>query len=96
MKPDDRKKLRSLAGDIAGLKSRSPDAKKFSDWKKDVEKKLEEAFGRNSDEIARFKRIRFFDFEGHGRRKDAPLSETECREYIQALDKARSLLSHLA
>ena len=96
MKPDVRNKLRSLTSDISGLKSRTPDEKKFSDWQKDVEKKLEEAFGKGSDELSRFKRIRFFDFTRGGRKKEAPLTEAECREYIRALDEARRLLSHLA
>ncbi|MCK4515465.1 MAG: hypothetical protein KAU31_09420 [Spirochaetaceae bacterium] len=96
MKPEDKSKLRSLTSDIAGLKSRTPDEKKFSEWKKDVEKKLEGAFGKNSDELSRFKRIRFFNFTGHGRTKDAPVSESECREYIRALDEARRLLQHIA
>ncbi len=96
MKPEDKSKLRSLNSDISGLKSRTPDEKKFSDWKKDVEKKLESAFGKNSGELSRFKRIRFFDFTGHGRNKDAPVSESECREYIRALDEARRLLQHIA
>ena len=96
MKPEDRSKLRSLTSDISGLKSRTPDEKKFSDWKKDVEKKLEDAFGKSPDELSRFKRIRFFEFTGHGRSKDAPLSENECREYLRALDEARRLLQHLA
>lgn len=96
MKREDASKLRSLTSDISGLKSRSPDEKKFGDWKKDVEKKLEDGFGKNSDELSRFKRIRFFDFSGHGRSKDTPLSEAECREFIRALDEARRLLQHLA
>ena len=69
---------------------------RFGDWRKDVEKKLEEAFGKGSDELARFKRIRFFDVASHGRNKEAPLTEAECREYIRGLDEARSLLSRLA
>ncbi len=96
MKPEDKSKLQSLSRDISGLKSRTPDEKKFSAWKKDVEKKLEGAFGKNSDELSRFKRIRFFDFTSHGRNKDAPVSESECREYIRALDEARRLLQHIA
>jgi hypothetical protein len=95
MKPDDKAKLRSFTGDISALKSRTPDEKKFSDWKRDVEKKLEDAFGKSSDELARFKRIKFFDFTAHGRGKDDPLSEKECRDYVRALDEARRLLQHL-
>jgi hypothetical protein len=95
MKAEDRSKLRSLVSDVSGLKSRTPDAKKFGDWKKDVEKKLEDAFGSGSQELSRFRRIRFFDFEGHGRNKDAPLSESDRTEYIRGLDEARSFLQRL-
>ncbi len=95
MKAEDLSKLRSLVSDVSGLKSRTPDAKKFGEWKKDVEKKLEDAFGGGSQELARFKRIGFFDFEGHGRSKDAPLSESERTRYIRGLDEARRLLQHL-
>ena len=96
MKPELKSKLRSLTSDISGLKSRAPDEKKFNDWKKDVEKKLEEAFGKGSAELGRFARIGFFDFTAHGRSKDAPLSESECKQYIGALDEARRVLQHLA
>ena len=96
MKPEDLSKLRSLIGDINGLKVRDPDEKKFSDWKKDVEKKLEDCFGKGSDELSRFNRIRFFDFAGGRRIKEDPLSEANRREYIAALDQARRLLSQLA
>jgi len=94
MKPEDRKKLQSLIGDVSGLKSRDPDKKKHEDWKKDVEKKLEDAFGKGSDQVGRFKRLRFFDFSRNGRNPDAPLSESERREYIASLDEARRLLQY--
>ena len=45
---------------------------------------LNSAFGKPSDELCRFKRIRFFDFTSHGRNKDAAVSESERREYIRA------------
>jgi hypothetical protein len=95
MKAEDRSKLRSLIGDVSGLKSRTPDAKKFSDWKKDVEKKFGEAYGSGSEELSRFRRIRFFDFEGHGRSKEAPLSESERAAYVKSLDEAQRLLQRL-
>lgn len=94
MKPEDKKKLQSLIGDISGLKSRDPDKKKYEDWKKDVEKKLEDAFGKGSDELTRFKRLRFFDFSRNGRSADAPLNESERREYLGSLDEARRLLQY--
>ena len=92
MKQEDRTKLRKFASDVSGLKSRTPDEKKFSDWRKDVEKKLEEAFGKNSEEVSRFKRIKFFDFEGGDRSKSDSLSESELKEYLRGLDQARNLL----
>ena len=91
MKPEDRSKLQSHLSEISGLKSREPEEKKFKDWKENVEKKLEEAFGKGSAEIEAFKRIRFFDFNRAGK-KDAPLNETERREYLARLDDARRYL----
>jgi hypothetical protein len=92
MKPDDRSKIQSFMGEISGLKSRQPDEKKFKDWKEKVEKKLDEAFGKGSSESTGFGRIRFFDFNRHGKTKDDPLNEAECREYISRLDEARRYL----
>lgn len=92
MKQEDRSKLRTYLNDAAGLRNRDPDEKKFSDWKRDVEKKLEDAFGKGSEELSRFKRIRFFDFTGGGRSKDAALSVSELRAYASGLDEARRLL----
>ena len=95
MKPEDRSKLRSLLSDASGLKSRSPDAKKFKDWKRDVEKKLGETFGNSSDEVSRFKRIRFFDFEARGRDEKAPLNEADRSTYIRGIDEAQRFLQRL-
>ena len=94
MKPEDRSKLQSLIGDVSGLKSRVPDKKKYEDWRKDVEKKLEDGFGKGSDQVGRFKRLRFFDFARNGRNPDAPLSQSERQEYLGSLDEARRLLQH--
>ncbi len=93
MKLEDRSKLQSYIGEISGLKVRDPDEKKFKDWKENVEKKLDEAFGKGSSEAAGFKRLRFFPFERRGKTKDDPLSEAERREYINGLDEARRYLS---
>ena len=93
MKPEDRSKLRSHISDIDGLKSREPEEKKFSDWKKDVEKKLEDVFGKSSDQLARFRRVRFFDFGRSGKPTDTPLTESERREYFAALDQAKRVLT---
>lgn len=94
MKPEDLSKIQSFISDLDGLKSRDPEEKKFKDWKEKVEKKLEEAFGKSSDQLGRFNRVRFFNFERRGKPKDAPLSEDERREYIQRLDEAKRLLSY--
>jgi hypothetical protein len=92
MKAEDRSKLQSLVGEIEGLKSRQPEESKFKDWKEKVEKKLEEAFGKGSEQLARFRRTRFFDFGRSGKPKDTPLSELERRQFLQALDEAKRTL----
>ncbi len=96
MTAEDRSKLQSLIGELNSLKSRQPEESKFKDWKEKVEKKLEEAFGKGSEQLARFRRIRFFSFSRSGRNKEASLSETERREYLQGLDEAgRTLRRYL-
>lgn len=92
MTPEDRSKLQSYVADIEKLKTRSPEEKKFKDWKTDVEKKLEDAFGKSSEQLARFKRVRFFDFTRGGRPADRPLTESERREFYAALDEAKRVL----
>jgi hypothetical protein len=92
MTVEDRSKLQSLVGEIEGLKSRQPEESKFKDWKEKVEKKLEEAFGKGSEQLGRFQRTRFFKFDRSGKPKDAPLSESERREYLQGLDEAKRTL----
>lgn len=94
MKPEDKSKIQSFVGEIDGLKSREPEEKKFKDWKEKVEKKLEEVFGKGSDQVNRFQRVRYFDFGGGGRSKDQPLSESERRAYISGLDEAKRLLRY--
>jgi hypothetical protein len=89
MTAEDRSKLQSFIGEIDGLKSRQPDESKFKDWKEKVEKKLEEAFGKGSEPLARFQRTRFFNFGRSGRPKDAPLSEAERREFLEGLEEAK-------
>ena len=92
MKPEDRSKLQSYLSEISGLKSREPEEKKLKDWKENVEKKLDEVFGKGSGECEGFKRIRFFDFNRAGKNKDVPLNEGERREYLARLDDARRYL----
>ena len=96
MKPEDRSKIRSFIGEIDGLKSREPEEKKFKDWKEKVEKKLEEVFGKGSDQVTRFQRVKYFDFSGGRRQKDQPLSESERRDYIAGLDAAKRLLGNFS
>ena len=92
MKPEDRSKIQSFINEIEGLKSRSPEQSRFKDWKDKVEKKLEEGFGKNTDQVNRFKRVKFFNFTRAGKPKDAPLSESERREYVRGLDEAKRLM----
>jgi hypothetical protein len=92
MKPEDRSKLQSYLSELSGLKSRTPDEKKFKDWKENVEKKLDEAFGKGSAEAGAFRRVRFFDFGRQGKSKDTPLTESERREYLDRLEDARRVL----
>ena len=94
MNLEDRSKIQSFIGDIEGLKSQTSDGSKFKDWKEKVGKKLDEVFGKNSDQLTRFNRVRFFDFTRSGKPEKTPLSENERREYIQRLDEAKRLLQH--
>jgi len=94
MTPEAKSKIVSLIGEIDGLRSREPDEKKFRDWKEKVEKQLEESCGKGSEEYSRFQRLRFFNFAGGGRAKDAPLNERERREYLSDLDEAKRVLVH--
>lgn len=93
MTPEDKSKIGTLIGEIDGLRSRDPDAKKFKDWREKVEKKLEEVCGKSSNEYARFKRVRFFDFSRPGKANEAPLNEAERRQFLAGLDEARNILS---
>ncbi len=92
MTPEDRSKIQSFISDLQGLKSRDPQESKFKDCREKIEKKLEEIFGGNSNQISRFKRVRFFSFSRSGKPNDAPLSESERREYISGIDEAKRLL----
>ena len=96
MNPEDRSKLQSFVSDLEGLKSRNPEESKFKDCREKIEKKLEEVFGKSSDELARFRRIRFFDFSRSGKPKESSLSEEERRQYINGLGEAQRLLRHIS
>jgi hypothetical protein len=93
MNPEDKSKVQSLISDLNGLKSRSPEESKFKDWKDKTEKKLEEVFGKGSDQYGRFRALRFFDFSRRPGPKDAPLREEERAQFLKGLEEARRLLS---
>ena len=94
MKPEDKSKLQSLVSDLSGLRSRTPEESKFKDWKEKAEKKVEELFGRSSDQYSRFHALKFFDFNRRtGLPKEAPLREDERAQYLKGLEDARRLLS---
>jgi len=93
MNPEDKSKVQSLISDLNGLKSRSPEESKFKEWKEKTEKKLEEVFGKSSDQYGRFRALRFFDFSRRPGPKDAPLREAERAQFLKALEEARRLLS---
>ena len=92
MTPEERSKIQSFISDLEGLKSRDPQESKLKDCREKIEKKLEEVFGGNSDQIRRFRRVRFFSFSVSGKPDDAPLSESERRAYISGIDEAKRLL----
>jgi hypothetical protein len=93
MKPEDKSAVQALVSELNGLRSRSPEESKFKDWKDKAERKLEDLFGKGSEQAGRFHAVKFFDF---GRRsglpKDAPLREEERAQYLRGLDDARRLL----
>ena len=91
----DRKKITDLVSDLSPLTARDPDRKKLKEWRDKAEKELEKLYGRSSDELNRFRRVRFFDFDRRHRAQDAPLSEDERKQYIAGLEQARSLLRRL-
>ena len=96
MNPEDKSKVQSLLSDLNALRSRNPEESKFKDWKEKTEKKLEEVFGKSSDQQGRFRALRFFDFSRRTGPKDAPLNEGERTQFLKSLDEARRLLSHFA
>jgi hypothetical protein len=93
MNPEDKSKVQSLISDLNGLKSRNPEESKFKDWKEKTEKKIEEVFGKGSDQYSRFRALRFFDFSRRPGPKDAPLREEERAQFLKGLEDARRLLS---
>ena len=94
VKAEDKSKIQSLISDLNGLRSRDPQESKFKDWKEKAEKNVEEVFGKGSEQIGRFKSLKFFDFSRRaGAQKDAPLREEERSAFIRGLEDARRLLS---
>jgi hypothetical protein len=94
MNPEDKSKVQSLSSDLSSLRSRNPEESKFKDWKEKTEKKLEEVFGKGSEQQGRFRALHFFDFSRRTGPKDAPLREDERAQFLKGLDEARRLLSH--
>jgi hypothetical protein len=94
MKPEDKSKIDDLVSDLEKLRSRNPEESKFKEWKEKAEKKLEELFGKGSDQFSRFKGLKFFDFSRRGGApKDTPLREEERSQFMRGLDEAKRLLS---
>ena len=96
MKPEDKPKIQSLLSDQNPLLSGNPEESKLKDWKEKTEKKIEEVFGKSSDQFARFRALKFFDFTKRaGVPRDAPLREEERAQFRKGLEDARRLLSRL-
>jgi hypothetical protein len=96
MKPEDKSKIQSLVSDLGALRSRNPEESKFKDWKEKTEKKIEEVFGKSSEQYGRFHSLRFFDFSRRGGvPKESPLREEERAQFLKGLEDARRLLSRL-
>jgi hypothetical protein len=94
MTPEDKSKVQSLVSDLSALRSRNPEESKFKDWKDKTEKKIEEVFGKGSEQYGRFRSLRFFDFSRRaGAPREAPLREEERAQFLRGLDDARRLLS---
>jgi hypothetical protein len=93
MKPEDRSKVQELVNDAGNLRSRNHEESKFKDWKEKTERKLEDVFGKGSEQAARFKALRFFDFSRRpSNLKTAPLGEQERAQYLRGVEEARRLL----
>ena len=72
MKPEDKSKIQSLVSDLSALRSRNPEESKFKDWKEKTEKKIEEVFGKSSEQYGRFHGLRFFDFSRRAGARRSP------------------------
>jgi hypothetical protein len=92
MKPEDRSKVSELVSDLEKLRSRNPEESKFKDWKDKTEKKLEDFFGKGSEQVARFRSLSFFDFSRRDAPKATPLREDERARFLRGLEEARRLL----
>jgi hypothetical protein len=96
VKAEDKSKIQSLISDLNGLRSRNPEEAKFKEWKEKAERNVEEVFGKGSEQIGRFRSLKFFDFSRRiGVPKDAPLREDERSGFLKGLEDARRLLSKL-
>ncbi len=91
--PEDKSKMQSFLSDLEALKAKNPEEKKYKDCKEKVEKKLEEVFGKNSDQFNRFQRAFKYNFSRSGKPPDAPLSNDEQQAYFRCIDEAKRLLT---
>jgi hypothetical protein len=93
MRPDDKPKVQELVNDAGNLRSRNPEESKFKDWKDKTERKLEDVFGKGSEQVGRFKALHFYDFSRRPQSlKNAPLNEAERTQYLRGIEEARRLL----
>jgi hypothetical protein len=93
MKPEDKTKVQELVNDAGNLRSRNPEESKLKDWKEKTERKLEDVFGKGSEQVSRFKALRFFDFSRRPpNQKNTPLGEDERAQYLRGIEEARRLL----
>jgi len=83
------------AEDGSGEMVQHPEESKFKDWKEKTEKKIEEVFGKSSEQYGRFHGLKFLDFSRRGGvPKETPLREEERAQFLKGLEDARRLLSH--
>ena len=93
MKPEEKSKVQELVNDAGNLRSRNPEESKFKDWKEKTERKLEDVFGKGSEQRSRFKSMKFFDFSRRPEGlKNSPLGEDERALYLRGIEEARRLL----
>jgi hypothetical protein len=68
-------------------RSRNSEESKFKDWREKTERKLEDVFGKGSEQPGRLKSLKFFDFTKHGPGvpQENALREDERAQYPKGL-----------